>query len=217
MFATATPASGSGAARTSTCRTAISTRLAAAAARAASTAAASESSAVTGAKPNVAAATAMTPEPQPRSSEARGRLLQEQLEAEPRRWMGARAERLAGVDHHDERAGVGFFPGRPHPERPDAHWAMETLPRLFPPAGHGTEAPSPSRSRRRASPAASVYAASSSSAWEVDLLEPGGEEGEHGGAGFLRPGELHPHGCAPEPAAQRNAARSFSKKPSSAS
>ena len=51
----------------------------------------------------------------------------------------------------------------------------------------------------------------------VDLLEPFGEELDHDRPGILRTGNGHPHRKAAKlRVAQRNAARSFSKKPPSA-
>ena len=80
-----------------------STPLAAAFSAAASSAAGSLSQPVTGPQPSFAAAIASTPEPVPRSASgpplarAIGEL-EQQLEAERRRGVGAGAEGLAGVD-----------------------------------------------------------------------------------------------------------------------
>ena len=65
-------------------------------------------------EPELAAAIASTPEPQPRSRNEPGRLEREhQLQAQPRGGVRAGPERLARVDHEVERASLRRLPRRP--------------------------------------------------------------------------------------------------------
>ena len=122
-----------------------------------STLSCSWSSPSTGAKPSAAAAIASTPEPVPTSSSDRRRLLaggqlQQQLQAQARGRVSARAERLPGIDHdlgigrgrrslgasHGGRtcsAGIAGAATGPRAGARDQHRAMELLPALVPVVG----------------------------------------------------------------------------------
>ena len=60
------------------------------------------------------------------------RELEQQLEAEPRRRVGAGAERAARIDHDRERASRRRLPRRADPERPDSDRPVELAPAVLP-------------------------------------------------------------------------------------
>ena len=148
--------------RAVTSRAPTSTPFARAFSSVASIAAASMSTPSTGAKPSSAAAIERTPEPQPTSSsDARLELLQ-QREAELRRRMRAGAERAARVDD-DERARPPAAPptaGRPRARPTRTGW-WNVAPALLPAVLDLRAVRRPKTCQSRSSPAASVYATSS--------------------------------------------------------
>ena len=168
--------------------------------------------ATTGAKPSFAAAIASTPEPQPTSSsEPRGRL--EQLEAEPRRRVSARAERAAGsMTTGDGPLGAAPRAGRPRaarPDRPVKRAPPSSQPRSTARRGRRRSLRSRSSRARRCRRRARRLRA-------VDLLEAFGEQLEHRRARLLAraPGTDDRKRRRP---AQRNRAFSRSTNPSSSS
>ena len=121
----------------------------------------------------------------------------EQLEAQPRRGMSARAERAARIDHDRDRVLVGRLPGRADPEAADPLRPMELPPALLPVVvdvggARGTAEGLPDallagRIRVRGQLERAV---------SLQLLEPLGEELQHDRARLLRPrvgnGHRHP-------------------------
>ena len=131
--------------------------------------------------------------------------------------MGARSERLPGVDDDGDQALVRLLPGRADPQPADAHGAVEPLPGLAPPGLHIGRGARPEHLPETLFAAGLRVGGELDSAVERDLLEPFGEELDQEGARLLGAlcGDAHGH-TAKEWIAQRNAALSFSKKPSSA-
>jgi hypothetical protein len=147
----------------------------------------------------------------------RRRSLEQELEAEPSGRVRAGTEGQAWVDHHRDRVRIGLLPRRPEPQPTHPHGPVEALPRLLPTgldfcgSSWAEDLPEPlfgswSRVGRQLEVC-----------FVVDLLEPLRKELEHDRPGLLGPGDWHAHGETAElRVAQRNAARSFSKKPPSA-
>ena len=167
---------GSRSASASPRRASTSTPFARAFARVASTAASSMSTPMTGAKPSRAAAIESTPEPQPTSSRRRRLELLQQLEAEPRRRMRARAERAAGIDRRPASApAAASSQGGPTQSGPTATGVVELAP-ARPPSLLDAR-----RATRRGSVAEPLLAACVGVGRELDavgldLLEPFREE-----------------------------------------
>src|SRR5262245_35271396 len=123
--------------------------------------------------------------------------------------MRARAEGAAWIDDDCERVLRRRFPGRPQPERPDAHRPVELSPTVFP-AGFDVRA----RRVRKGGPHALCRLAVRREldlTFALDLLEAVGSELHEQCAQLLRAAGRN----ADRGADQRNALLSLSKKPSS--
>ena len=82
----------------------------------------------------------------------------EELEAESRRRVGARAERATRVDDDGDCVARRGFPRRADPQRTDTNTMMKRAPTVFPAVFDRSHADRFEDLARRASPTASVYA-----------------------------------------------------------
>jgi hypothetical protein len=131
--------------------------------------------------------------------------------------MPARAKSPPRVDDDGNRVGIGVLPGRADPEGTHANGSMESPPCVHPTAGH-----IPPFARAEHAPEAFLAAwpcvgGKLDASVELDLFETFREELDHRRACFLGSLGTDPdRDAANKSFAQRNAALSFSKKPSSA-
>jgi hypothetical protein len=130
--------------------------------------------------------------------------------------MRPRAEGLSGVDDDRDRSLVRPLPRRSDPESPDSHRSVELLPRLGPAGLDVLRSARPEDLPKALLAARLRIRGELDSPVERNLLEPLREELDQDGPRLLcaigGDPDRYP---AEERLAQRNAALSFSKKPSS--